>query len=130
MQKAIAQGVDRISIQLKPAELGRLEIKLDIGQDGKVSALVTVERPDTLELLQKDSRGLLQALQDAGLKADANGLSFNLRGGDTAPHEQTADGGGAADQSGAKTAASDEVAENQEESARRRAQNSLIDVEV
>ena len=35
----------------------------------------------TLELLQRDSRMLVQALQEAGLQADGGNLSFNLQGG-------------------------------------------------
>lgn len=42
--------------------------------------MVTVERPETLELLQRDARGLERALQDAGLRTDSGSLNFNLRG--------------------------------------------------
>ena len=36
IQKAIGEGNDRISIQLKPAELGRVEVRLDVASDGLV----------------------------------------------------------------------------------------------
>ena len=37
--------------------------------------------------MQRDSRGLERALQDAGLKTDSGSLSFNLRGeGQGDPH--------------------------------------------
>jgi len=45
-----------------------------------VKAIVSIERPETFELLQRDARGLEKALQDAGLKTDSNSLSFNLKG--------------------------------------------------
>ena len=48
--------------------------------DGRVDAVVRVERPETLELLQRDARQLVRALQDAGLQADSGSLSFHLRG--------------------------------------------------
>jgi flagellar hook-length control protein FliK len=81
IKTALADGSSKISIKLDPAELGRLEIKLHVGADGKTGVVVTADNKDTLNLLQRDSRGLEQALSDAGLKADSNSLSFNLRGG-------------------------------------------------
>ena len=72
-------GTTRFNIQLQPAELGRVDVRLELGQDGKISALVTADRQDTLDLLQRDARGLERALQNSGLKADSNSLSFSLR---------------------------------------------------
>jgi flagellar hook-length control protein FliK len=80
IKKAIGEGSDHIRIQLKPAELGRVEIKLEVSGDGRALAIVSAERADTLDLLQRDASGLRQALQDAGLSTDSNSLSFNLRG--------------------------------------------------
>jgi hypothetical protein len=79
--KQAKDGVDSIKIQLKPVELGAIEVKLDVGQDGRVSGVVTADNKDTLAILQKDSRGLEKALEDAGYKADAGSLTFNLREG-------------------------------------------------
>lgn len=81
ISKAIQGGTDRIIIQLKPAALGRVEVRLEVTADGRVQAVVTADRPETLEALQRDARGLERALQDAGLRTDSNSLSFNLRGG-------------------------------------------------
>lgn len=75
----VAEGNERFTIMLRPDELGRIDIRLEIGKDGRVSALVAVDKPQTLELLQRDARGLERALQDAGLKADSDSLSFSLR---------------------------------------------------
>lgn len=80
IQKAVGQGLDRIQIQLKPAELGRVDVQIEVGKDGHVGVHISADRQDTLDSLQRDSRVLQQALQDAGLRADANSLSFNLRG--------------------------------------------------
>ena len=81
IQKAISEGNDRIHIRLKPAALGRVDVKLEVTHDGRVMAVVTTDNANTLNMLKQDSRGLTQALQDAGLKADSNSLSFNLQGG-------------------------------------------------
>lgn len=80
IKKQAGDEVDQFTINLHPAELGRIDIKLDIGVDGRVSAMVAVERAQTLELLQRDSRGLERALQEAGLQTDSNSLNFSLRG--------------------------------------------------
>lgn len=80
IKKAIGQGNDQIRIQLKPAELGRVDVRLEVTDSGRAVAIVSAERPETLDLLQRDAAGLRQALQDAGLSTDSNSLSFNLRG--------------------------------------------------
>ena len=79
IQRAAAKGEERIRIQLHPAELGQIDVRLKLGTDGVTRAMVQVERPETLDLLQRDARGLERALQDAGLKTDSNSLSFSLR---------------------------------------------------
>ena len=80
LQHSAQDGNGSISMQLRPEELGRIDIKLDIDQQGLVNATITADRPQTLELLQRDSRSLEKALQDAGLQTDSGSLSFNLRG--------------------------------------------------
>lgn len=128
IQKSVAQGLDQIKIHLKPAELGRVEIKLDVMQDGRVAATIVADRPETLEMLQRDTRGLQQALQDAGLKSDAANLSFNLGGGNASADQQSADNDGSdANQSGEET---EIVADGETETPRRRASDGVIDVEV
>lgn len=76
--KAIA-GKNRFEIRLDPPELGRIDVRLDVDHDGNVTSRLTVDRPDTLDLLRRDSSGLERALQDAGLKTANNGLQFSLR---------------------------------------------------
>jgi len=78
IQRALREGTGRFSIQLSPAELGRIHVKLEIDEDKRVTAAVTVERPSTLELLQRDVKGLERALHDAGLNMEGGDLSFSL----------------------------------------------------
>lgn len=85
ISKAVKAGIDRIDIHLRPKSLGRVEVRLELAGDGRVSATVTVDIRETLDLLKTDARGLEKALDDAGLKADSNSLSFNLRGQDGRP---------------------------------------------
>ena len=80
LSKAIQNGDNKIKIQLRPQELGRVEVKLEIANDGRAKAMIIAERSETLDILQKDVRVLERALQDAGLKTDQNSLSFDLHG--------------------------------------------------
>ncbi|WP_374652614.1 flagellar hook-length control protein FliK [Dongia sp.] len=82
IQRSVRDGGGSITLQLSPTELGRIHLKLDIDEDKNVQASVTVERPATLELLQRDMKTLERALQEAGLKAGPGDLSFSLQGGD------------------------------------------------
>ncbi len=78
--QALANGTDRITIQLQPQSLGRVEVEIELTKDGRLSAVFIAERPETLEMLQRDSRALERALNEAGVRTDADGLSFSLRG--------------------------------------------------
>ncbi|MEQ8357327.1 MAG: flagellar hook-length control protein FliK [Kiloniellaceae bacterium] len=80
VRRAQVAGQDKISIKLHPAELGRIEVKLESNNDGTLRAVISAERSETLDLLQRDARGLERALQDAGVKTDSGSLNFNLRG--------------------------------------------------
>jgi len=81
IKTAIKDGSSKIKIQLHPEDLGKLEIRIHVGADGRTGVTITADNKDTLAILQKDSSGLERALSDAGLKAETGGLSFNLRGG-------------------------------------------------
>jgi flagellar hook-length control protein FliK len=72
-------GNTRFEIRLDPAELGRIDVKLDIDGDGNTTTRVVVERADTLELLKRDANQLERALQQAGLKTSDNAMEFSLR---------------------------------------------------
>ncbi len=89
MQRAAKDGADKISIQLSPEELGRIHVKMNVDEDKRVSASIMVERPATLELLQRDTKALERALQDAGLKADSGSLSFSLQRGNQGDSSDT-----------------------------------------
>jgi len=58
IQRAIGAGTDRITVQLRPQELGRVEVKMEVGHDGKLLAVISADKPETLDLLQRDQRSL------------------------------------------------------------------------
>lgn len=86
-QSAI-KGVDKIEIQLKPADLGQVEIKLHIAKDGRVQAQIIASNAETLELLQKDTDLLKEAFNHAGYQAEDGSFSFSHRGGEEAENER------------------------------------------
>jgi len=79
-------GANQFEIRLHPAELGQLDISLTVADDGHVHAVLRVERPETLDLLQRDARSLEQQLRQAGLEVGSNALSFSLSGGNGQRH--------------------------------------------
>lgn len=79
LHKQVKEGKDEMTIHLRPAELGKIEVKLEFAADKKVQATVVADNPSTLQLLQKDQDVLQRALQEAGLRADPGSLQFSLR---------------------------------------------------
>jgi flagellar hook-length control protein FliK len=80
LNKMAKDGQDEITIHLKPVDLGKIEIKLEIHADKTVQGTIVAESQSTLNLLSKDAGSLQKALLDAGLQADMGSLSFSLKG--------------------------------------------------
>lgn len=72
-------GNHKFTIRMDPPELGRIDVKLDVGKDGTVQTHMVVERSETLDLLQRDARQLERALADAGLEQNDGGVTFSLQ---------------------------------------------------
>jgi flagellar hook-length control protein FliK len=88
-------GMNRFEIRLDPAELGRIDVRLDIGDGGDVKAHLVVDRVETLALLQRDAKTLERAFEQAGLKTSEGSIDLSLRdpgsdrrGTDQGGHEQ------------------------------------------
>lgn len=77
--RQVHQGNNRFQIRLDPPELGRIDVRLQIDGDGNTQARMTVERAETLDLMQRDQRHLEKALAQAGLDASKTTLEFSLR---------------------------------------------------
>jgi chemotaxis protein MotD len=106
-------GTQRFEIALDPPELGRVEVRLEFGRDGRMTTHLLVDRNDTLDALMRDGRGLERALQAHGLKLDDGGVQYHLRdqssfaqqqGGYDAPEHSESDTGAADDQEATETA--------------------------
>ncbi|HEX8375138.1 MAG TPA: flagellar hook-length control protein FliK [Geminicoccaceae bacterium] len=88
--RAVERGHDALTIELEPADLGRVAVSLTIDGSGRLRADLAAERPETLQLLQRDAKSLEQALAGGGVQLADAGLSFSLR--------QDQRGGGGAEQ--------------------------------
>lgn len=76
--KRFANGSRVFDIRLDPAELGRVDVRLELSQDQRVQAILSAERPETLAELQRSARELERALNEAGLELEKDGLEFQL----------------------------------------------------
>jgi flagellar hook-length control protein FliK len=77
--RQVSEGFSRFHIRLDPPEMGRIDVKLDIAASGHITARLTVEKAETLDLMQRDQRALQQALQQAGLDGAKTSLEFSLK---------------------------------------------------
>lgn len=77
--RAVEHGRDALTIELEPVDLGRVEVSLTVDGNGRLRAELAAERPETLQLLQRDARSLEQALAGGGVVLADAGLSFSLR---------------------------------------------------
>jgi flagellar hook-length control protein FliK len=76
---SVQAGRTRFEVRLDPADLGQIDVRIDVDRSGQVTSHLTVEKPETLSMLQQDAPQLQQALNDAGLKTGSGGLQFSLR---------------------------------------------------
>ncbi|WP_245259573.1 flagellar hook-length control protein FliK [Methylobacterium sp. 10] len=93
-------GSNRFEISLDPKDLGRIDVNLDIDKDsGTVTAHLTVDRPETLALLQRDVGNLQQALSQAGFDGGDAAINLSLRSdtGSNGGNGAERDGGGGRD---------------------------------
>ncbi|MGE3303510.1 MAG: flagellar hook-length control protein FliK [Hyphomonadaceae bacterium] len=94
-------GATQFEVRLDPAELGRVDVRITVDKDKRVSASVAADNPQTLAELRHNARELERALSDSGLDLAENGLSFDLSGqrqdfAGAAPQRQANPGGEAA----------------------------------
>ena len=76
---SVQSGKTRFEVRLDPADLGRIDVRIDVDRNGQVTSHLTVEKPETLSMLRQDAPQLQQALNDAGLKTNNGSLQFSLR---------------------------------------------------
>ncbi|HBM90882.1 MAG TPA: hypothetical protein DD400_03270, partial [Rhodospirillaceae bacterium] len=81
INKMAKDGKEEMTINLRPPELGKVQVKLAFSSDGRVQVMVTADNQNALDLLMKDQSSLHKALQEAGLQTDSSSLEFSLNEG-------------------------------------------------
>ena len=76
-------GQQSVTVRLQPAELGQVQIRVDQTVAGAAHIAITAERPETLQLLQRDEPRLQQVLDQAGMQSTGRTVSFQV----TAPEQ-------------------------------------------
>lgn len=85
-------GDQTMTLRLDPPELGNVAIRLKFGRDNSVKAHLTIEKPETYMMLQRDALTLEKTLQQSGF--DTNSISFELANQGDNPFNNNGEGGG------------------------------------
>jgi len=70
----------RYEIRLDPAELGRVDVRIEVGADKKVHAVLAAHDSAALGDLMRGQRALERQLADAGIDLADGGIKFELTG--------------------------------------------------
>lgn len=73
----------RFEVRLDPAELGKVDIRVEISADKKVHAVIAAHDSASLSDLMKGGKALEAALRDAGIDLADGGLKFEAGGGNS-----------------------------------------------
>jgi hypothetical protein len=68
-----------MQVKLQPAELGSVDIKMEVSASGNTKLHISVEKIATLDMLQRSSETLQKMLDDSGIKSENNSLDFSLK---------------------------------------------------
>ncbi len=68
----------RFEVRLDPAELGRVDVRIEVGADKKVHAVLAAHDSAALSDLMRGQRALERALTDAGIDLADGGVRFEL----------------------------------------------------
>jgi Meckel syndrome type 1 protein len=76
-----AQGpASQFNLTLHPAELGGVQVKIQVDRHGAVSASLSFDNPQAAADMKAQSADLKAQLNQAGFDVSDDGLSFNLNG--------------------------------------------------
>lgn len=70
----------KFEIRLDPAELGKIDIKIEVDGDGRVQAVLAASDSTAADALTRGLRSLENALTQAGLSLSENGLKVEING--------------------------------------------------
>jgi flagellar hook-length control protein FliK len=77
--KKLEARTTRFDLQLDPAGLGKVDVRVEIGAHGRLTAAMTCDNPQAAAELRSRASELQRALEQAGFEL-AGGLSFDVAG--------------------------------------------------
>ena len=92
MAKA-SDGSQQMTVQLRPMDLGMVQVRIDRAQSGATRVEITAENPGTLLAIQRDQPQLHHALDQAGISAAGRTLTFHVAQPSTTPTPGSHSGG-------------------------------------
>jgi len=94
--KKLDSRTTRFDVELDPAGLGRVDVRLEIGAQGRLTAAMSFDNPHSAQELRNRSAELSRALEQAGFDV-TDGLSFDVAdqsggsGQNNTPQDQAGD---------------------------------------
>ena len=71
-------GSTRFEIRLDPAELGEVDVRVEVDRDGRVQAVLAARDPAAVDAIHRGLKSLENALAQAGLDLGENGVRVEL----------------------------------------------------
>lgn len=78
--RKVESRATRFDVQLDPAGLGKVDVRIEIGARGEISAALSFDNPQAAAELRGRAGELQRALEQAGFDVSRGGLSFDLGG--------------------------------------------------
>jgi hypothetical protein len=69
-------NINKLSVTLRPASLGELNIDVNVDKDGIVRAVIKADNPIVLDAMRNDRHQLLSILKENGLNVTSDSLEF------------------------------------------------------
>lgn len=134
VELAVSRGAASANLELYPAELGRVSVRLRSAAGGGLTAAMTVDRPEALQALQQSADQLRKALEERGVEVVRLeiGLSPEGRGDEarTGARSDGRDASGAGARRGGTDAATDHDHDDAPSRVRPLNPGALIDVQA
>ncbi len=113
MKQAFDHNLDKVTVQLNPPSLGKIEIELQFAKDGRVNAILMADKVETYDLLQRNPQLLKESLAGSGISPDTTDLSFNFRGHEGQSDQKNSEGQASGSRKGTSETASENISYRQ-----------------
>ncbi len=95
LERFAVTGTERISIELKPEALGRVDIRLEMDKNGGVKVLVAADKVESLQALRQEVQTLEKSFNNLGFSSQSQDFQFEHRQNQSHQHAFARDEEGA-----------------------------------